>query len=79
MEVYDRNVKSKVNKIHERALRIAFKDTSSKVEDLLMKAASVAIRLRNLQLLAIEIYKTKHDLNPEFMGESSLRGTSHIT
>ena len=51
----------KLNKIHERALRIAFKDMSSKFEDLLMKAASVAIHQRNQQLLTTEIYKTKHD------------------
>ena len=58
-----------MHKIHERALRIAFQDTSSKFEDLLKKAASVTIHQRNLQLLAKEIYKTKHHLNPKFMGE----------
>ena len=62
---HDRNV----NKIHESALRIAFKDTSSNFEELLTKAASVTIHQRNLQLLTTEVYKTKHDLNPKFMGE----------
>ena len=38
---HDRNLNTQINKIHEGALRIAFKDTSSKFEDLLMKAASV--------------------------------------
>ena len=38
---YDRNVNNNTNKIQERELRIAFKDTSSKSDDLLMKAASV--------------------------------------
>ena len=66
---HDRNVNNKINKIHERALRIAFKDTSSNFEELLIKAASVTIHQRNLQLLTTEIYKTKHDLNPKFMGE----------
>ena len=66
---HDRNVNSKINKIHERALRIAFKDMSSNFEELLIKAASVTIHQRNLQLLTTEIYKTKHDLNPKFMGE----------
>ena len=36
-----RNVNIKIKKIHERASRNDFKDTSSKFEDLLMKAASV--------------------------------------
>ena len=34
-----------------------------------MKAASVTVHHRNLQLLTTEIYETKHDLNPKFMGE----------
>ena len=66
---HDRNVDNKINKIRERALRIAFKDASSNFEELLIKAASVTIHQRNLQLLTTEIYKTKHDLNPKFMGE----------
>ena len=56
---HDRNVNNKINKIHERALRIAFKDTSSNFEELLIKAASVTIHQRNLQLLTTEIYMTK--------------------
>ena len=76
---HDRNVNNKGNKIHERALRIAFKETSSKFEDLLMKATSVTVHQRNLQLLTTEIYKTKHDLNSKFMGEILFRGTCHIT
>ena len=84
---HDRNVDNKTNKIHERALRIAFKDTSSNFEELLTKAASVTIHQRNLQLLTAEIYKTKHDLNPKFMGEIfveknisySLRCNNHLS
>ena len=53
---HDRNVNNEINKIHERALRIAFKDTSSNFEELLIKAASVTIHQRNLQLLATEIH-----------------------
>ena len=84
---HDRNVNNKINKIHERALRIAFKDTSSNFEELLIKAASVTIHQKNLQLLTTEIYKTKHDLNPKFIGEIfveknisySLRRNDHMS
>ena len=84
---HDRNVNNKINKIHERTLRIAFKDTSSDFEELLIKAASVTIHERNLQLLTTEIYKTKYDLNPKFMGEifveksisCSLRCNDHLS
>ena len=38
----------------------------------------MTIHQRHLQLLATEIYKTKNDLNPKFMGEVLLRRKSHI-
>ena len=51
------------------------------------EAASVTFRHRTLQLLTIEIYKSKLDLNPKFMGEIfversisySLRGSNHLS
>ena len=60
---------------------------SPKLDDLSMKAASVTIHLRNLRLLTTDIYKTKHDLNPKFMGEIfveknisySLRDNNHLS
>ena len=56
-----------INKIHERALRIAYKDYTSDFKALLEKDCSVKIYQRNIQTLASEIFKTKHDLNPNFM------------
>ena len=63
----DRSVNKKINKIHERALRIACKDSCSNFEELLTKANSVTIHHKNLQLLATEIFKTQRNLNPSFM------------
>ena len=63
----DRNLNKKINKTHERALRIAYKDNFSSFENLLLKDNSVTVHQRNLQLLMIEIYKTRHDLNPSFV------------
>ena len=62
---HDRIVSKIINKIHDRPLRVNFKDTSSKFED----TAFVTIHHRNLQLLTAENYKSEHDLNPKFMGE----------
>ena len=76
---HDRNVNNKINKINKRALRIAFKYTSSKIEDLLKKAASVTIRQRNVQLLATEICKTNHILTLNSWMTSSSRRASHIS
>ena len=42
------------------------KDSSSDVEELLIKSNSVSIHQRDLQLLLTEIYKT---VNPSFMAE----------
>ena len=64
---YDRNLNNKINRIHERALRIAYKDNVSTFEKLLEMDNSVTVHQRNLQLLMVEIYKTKYNLNPSFM------------
>ena len=55
---HDRFVDTKINKIHWRALRIAYKDSCSSFEDLLPKANTVSIHHKNLQLPANEIFKT---------------------
>ena len=55
-----------INRIHERTLRIAYDYTSS-FDNLLIKDHSITIHQRNIQALAIEIYKTQNRLNPIFM------------
>ena len=64
---HDRTLNNKINRIHERALRIAYKDNVSSFENLLLMDNSVTVHQRNLQLLMIEIYKTRNNLNPSFM------------
>ena len=64
---HDRLVKKTINKIHEGALRIAYKDSCTSFEDLLKKAESVSIHQRNLKLLATEIFTIQSNLNPTFM------------
>ena len=54
-----------INRIHERALRIAYNDYTSDFNHLLEKDDSVTIHHKNIQALAIEIYKNMNDLNPE--------------
>ena len=66
---HSRALNTRINKIHERALRIVFNDDISPFHDLLEKSDTVSIHHRNLQLLAIEIFKTLHDLSPSFMSE----------
>ena len=53
---HSRGLNNKINRIHERALRITYKDKSSTFQELLEKGNSVSIHHGNVQKLAIEIY-----------------------
>ena len=64
-----RNCNNLINRIHERALRIAYNDYVSDFKLLLEKDNSVTIHERNIQNLSLEIYKTLNNLNPTFMNE----------
>ena len=54
---YNRALNHGINHIHERALRIAYKDYENDFGFLLEQSKSVPIHVRNLQLLMTEIYK----------------------
>ena len=43
--------------------------TTSEHETLLHNDKAVSVHMKNLQLLMIEVYKTKSNLNPSFMKE----------
>ena len=59
-----------INTLHEKALRLAYtnKNTLS-LDDLLKKDKSMKIHLKNLQILATEIYKVKNDLGPKVVAD----------
>ena len=60
---------ARINRIHVRALRIVYNDYVSTFE-LLTKDKSFTIHHRNIQTLAIEIYKVINNISPEIMKES---------
>ena len=64
---HNRSMNNRINRIHERALRIAYRDYESSFAHLLEKDNSVSIHERNLQRLATEIYKVKNNMAPLFM------------
>ena len=65
----EKSVNKKRNEIYERALRISYKDSCSNFEEFLLKANTVSIHHKNLQLPATEIFKTQKNLNPSFMNK----------
>ena len=68
----DRTLNNQINRIHERALQITYKDMRSDFHAMLLRDNAVLIHIRNLQLLMTEIYKTKWELNLSFMKEISV-------
>ena len=66
---YDRQTNNRINRIHEKPLRLAYDDYESNFQSLLEKDNSMSIHDKNLQLFLTEIYKTIHNLNPRFMKE----------
>ena len=64
---HSRAISNRINKLHERSLRIVYKDRNSTFEDLLEKDNSVTIHQRNLQMLLLEMYKVKYGLAPEII------------
>jgi hypothetical protein len=57
----------KINRIHTRALRIVYLDYTSTFEELLLKDRSVNMHQRNIQLVAIEMFKVLKQIGPEIV------------
>ena len=64
---HSRQLNNRINKINERALRLAYKDNKLTFNDLLKLDNSVTIHQQNLLILATEIFKVKNSLAPEIM------------
>ena len=66
---HSRKINNRINSLHERAVRVVYRDYKATFSELLSKDKSVTIHQKNLQLLATEIFKTKNELNPIIMKE----------
>ena len=66
---HSRKLNNKINRLHERCLRLIYSDRGSSYEELLDKDNSVPIHQKNLQKLAIEMFKTYTGMAPQIMNE----------
>ena len=60
---------NKINRIHERALRIVYNDYKSNFKELLERDHSFTNHERNMQCLSIEVYKVKNGLSPVIVND----------
>ena len=52
----DRNIYSKTNALHYRALKIVYRDNVSSFDELLIKDKSLRVHHKNIHFLAIEMF-----------------------
>ena len=64
---HNRALNNKINKIHERGLRLVYQSKNLSFSELLEPDNAVTIHQRNLQVLVIEIFKVRNNLSPEIM------------
>ena len=78
---HDRGVEHKINRVHERALRCVYRDDVSTFDQLLQKDNSLRIHHRNIQAMAIEIFKVKHNIGPTLLSKfySKLKFQTKLT
>ena len=67
---HNRTNNNKINRLHERCLRLIYNDKKSSFEDLLEKDEAVSIHHRNLRTLAVELFKVFKGLSPLIFTEA---------
>ena len=64
---HNRQINTKINNLHYRALRIIYLDETSSFEELLRRDGTVTVHHRNLQFLVTEMFKVFNGIAPPFM------------
>ena len=65
-----------IEKTQERALRILYNDSTSDYNQLLNNSSKASMEVKRLRKLALDIFKTLNNLNPEYMKEIFYKTTN---
>ena len=76
---HSRRTNNKINRLHERALRIVYDDDVSTFDQLLAMDKSFCIHHQNIQRLLTEIYKALHDISGKSLTELFVKRESTIS
>ena len=74
---HNRTTNRKINRLHERCLRIIYNDRQSSFKMLLEKDSSVSIHDRNIQCLATEMYKVSNGLSRPIISNIFIQKNCH--
>ena len=66
---HNRTLNTRINKLQERAIRLVHNDNTSSFYEFLQKENSATIHHRNIQKLALEMYRFKHRRAPKILLE----------
>ena len=73
---HSRIINNKINRLHEKGLRLIYHDKHSTFHGLLKKDCSVSIHTRSLQFRVTEIHKLAKDISPIMQEIFRLRNSS---
>ena len=75
---HNRTTNRKINRLHERCLRIIYNDKQSSFKMLLEKDSSVSIHDKNIQCLATEMYKASNGLSAPIVSNIFTQQNCHL-
>ena len=65
----NRSLNTKVNRLHDRCLRIVYNDKKPNFNELLVRDGSVSIDHQKLQKLAVKMFNFSRGLSPKIANE----------
>ena len=74
---HNRTTNRKTNRLHERCLRMIYKDKQSSFKMFLEKDSSISIHDKNIQCLTTEMYKVSNGLSPPIVSNIFTQKNCH--